>query len=74
MCLGIPGEVISIHDERGVKIGVVRIGGVLREVIIAVENVKPGDYVIVHAGVAIEKIDEKELKELTELLSEAGFI
>ncbi|MEM0380238.1 MAG: HypC/HybG/HupF family hydrogenase formation chaperone, partial [Desulfurococcaceae archaeon] len=37
-------------------------------------NVKPGDYVIVHAGVAIEKIDEKELKELTELLSEAGFI
>lgn len=74
VCLGVPGEVVEVRDEGGVRVGVVRIGGVLREVILAVSDVRPGDYVIVHAGVAIEKINESELKELTTILREAGIL
>ncbi|MET1160370.1 MAG: HypC/HybG/HupF family hydrogenase formation chaperone [Thermoprotei archaeon] len=74
MCLGIPAEVLDIREENGVFIARVRMGGVEREVLVAVNDVKPGDYVIVHAGVAIEKINEEEMKEVTELLREAGII
>ncbi|OYT39521.1 MAG: hydrogenase assembly protein HypC [Desulfurococcales archaeon ex4484_58] len=74
MCLGIPAEIIDIREENGVKIAKVKMGGVTKDVLIALEDVKPGDYVIVHAGVAIEKINEQEMKELDQLLKEAGII
>jgi len=74
MCLGIPAEVIEVREEGSVKIARVKMGGVEREVLLALSDVEPGDYVIVHAGVAIEKIDESELKELRDLLREAGIL
>jgi len=74
MCLGVPAEVLEIRVENDAKIARVRIGGVVRDVFLPLDDVKPGDYVIVHAGVAIEKIDENEMKELSELLHEAGLL
>ncbi len=74
MCLGIPAEVLDVREENGVLIAKVKMGGVEREVLVALPDVKPGEYVIVHAGVAIEKINENEMKELTQLLREAGII
>ena len=74
MCLGIPAEVLSVREENGVLVARVRMGGVERDVLVAMEDVKPGEYVIVHAGVAIEKINESEMKELSQLLREAGII
>ncbi len=74
MCLGIPAEVLSVREENGVLVARVRMGGVERDVLVAMEDVKPGEYVIVHAGVAIEKISESEMKELSQLLREAGII
>jgi len=74
MCLGVPAEVLEIRVENDVKIARVRMGGVVRDVFLPLDDVKPGDYVIVHAGVAIEKIDESEMKELSELLHEAGLL
>ena len=67
MCLGIP---VKIVEKRG-TMGIGEIGGVRREVDLRlVEDVKIGEYVILHAGFAIQKLDEKEAKETLELLRE----
>ncbi|RLE80592.1 MAG: HypC/HybG/HupF family hydrogenase formation chaperone [Thermoprotei archaeon] len=67
MCLGVPAKVIEV---RG-KTAVVDYGGVRREVdILLVPDLRPGDYVIVHAGAAIARIDEKEALETLRLWAE----
>lgn len=64
MCLAIPAKVISIkQDKAEVDFG----EGVLREANITLVNVKVGDYVLVHAGYAIQVLDEKEAEETLEL-------
>lgn len=69
MCLGIPGLVIEIKGANAK----VDVAGAKKDVSLALmENVKHGDYVIVHAGFAIEKIDEKKAEETLKLISEAG--
>jgi len=74
MCLGVPGEVVGLVEMGELKMLKVRIGGLIREVISALEDVKPGDYVVVHAGVAISKIDKEEAEETLRLLEEIGGI
>ncbi|MGC8977530.1 MAG: HypC/HybG/HupF family hydrogenase formation chaperone [Candidatus Ratteibacteria bacterium] len=65
MCLAIPMKVEKIIG----KFAIVSIGNVKRKVNISfVENVKKGDYLIVHAGFAIEKLDKKEAKKTIEIL------
>lgn len=59
MCLAVPGKVIEIKDS----IGIVDFNGVKREVRLDLVDVKVGDYVIVHTGFAIEKMDEKDALE-----------
>ncbi|MCD6515002.1 MAG: HypC/HybG/HupF family hydrogenase formation chaperone [Candidatus Asgardarchaeia archaeon] len=67
MCLGIPGKIVKIKG----KIAIVDFGGVEREAIIALlDDVKVGDYVIVHAGYAIEKLRPEEAEETLKLLRE----
>ncbi|MDD5454877.1 MAG: HypC/HybG/HupF family hydrogenase formation chaperone [Candidatus Ratteibacteria bacterium] len=67
MCLALPTKVIKI-DSSG---GSVELGGVKRKVNLELlDNVKVGEYVIVHAGFAIQKVDQKEAKETLELLKE----
>jgi len=64
MCLAIPAKVISIkQDKAEVDFG----EGVLREANITLVNVKVGDYVLVHAGYAIQVLDEKEAEETLEM-------
>jgi len=71
MCLGIPGEIIEIWEEGGLPTGRVRFGGILREVCLAyVPEARPGDYVIVHAGFAISKVDEEEARATLAALGE----
>ena len=71
MCLGVPAEVLEVREEEGLRLARVRMGGVEAEVVVALaEDLKPGDYVIVHAGVVISKIREEEVKEVEELLKE----
>ena len=70
MCLAIPSKIVDIKDT----IAIVDVDGVKREAsIMLLEDVKKGDYVIVHAGFAISKLDEKSaeetLKELREMLA-----
>ena len=71
MCLGIPGEVMAICEDDGVLTGKVRFGGVSREVCLAcVPDVVVGDYVLVHVGFALTKIDADEAARTYELLLE----
>lgn len=59
MCLGVPGQVKSIFEERGTRMGRVDFGGITKEVCLAyLPDIAVGDYTIVHVGFAISKIDE----------------
>jgi hydrogenase expression/formation protein HypC len=67
MCLAIPGKVMSVRkDKAQVDFG----ESVLREVNITLVNAKVGDYVLVHAGYAIQVLDEKEALETLNLWNE----
>jgi len=71
MCLGIPGKIISIYEEQSTKMAKVDFGGVTREVCIEViPDAKPGDWTIIHAGFALNILDEAEALETLEILSE----
>ena len=72
MCLGIPGRVIEIRDTQGLPMGVVDFGGVRREVCLAYvkDEIESGDYVVVHVGFAISKVDEVEAKRTFDVLRE----
>jgi hydrogenase expression/formation protein HypC len=67
MCLAIPARVISVKGEKAqVDFG----EGVLRDVNVTLVEVKIGEYVLVHAGYAIQKMDEKDAKETLALWNE----
>jgi hydrogenase expression/formation protein HypC len=74
MCLGVPGKVLSIEPNSiGMTMGKVSFGGVAKEVCLAyVPEAQIGDYVIVHAGFALNKLDEEEAQEVFELLKQMG--
>ena len=67
MCLGIPGKIVSINGD----LAEVDFSGVAREVsLLLCPEVHEGDYVLVHVGFAIQRLEEKEALETLELLSE----
>jgi len=71
MCLGVPAKIVEIYENSGMRYAKVDLGGVVKDVIVVTsEDLGIGDYVIVHAGMAISKIREEEVKEITELLNE----
>ena len=72
MCLGIPGRVVDVRRDSGFPMGIVDFGGVRRDVCLAyvAHEVDVGDYVIVHVGFAISKVDEPEAKRTFEVLRE----
>ena len=75
MCLGIPGKVIAIVDEDR-KIAKVEVAGVRRDVSIGLlegdERPAIGDYVLIHVGFALSRIDEAEAAETLRLLEGMG--
>jgi hydrogenase expression/formation protein HypC len=72
MCLAIPGRVVEIVDAENC-IAKVEVGGVRRSVNFAMlDEVKIGDYVLVHVGFAMSKVDEKQAEETLRLLRELG--
>ncbi len=71
MCLGIPGKVIEVRDENGLAMGRVDFGGVRKEACLAyVQDVQVGDYVIVHVGFALSRVDEDEARKVFDYLRE----
>ncbi|HET9138642.1 HypC/HybG/HupF family hydrogenase formation chaperone [Actinophytocola sp.] len=74
MCLGIPGEVIEILTDRP-DLARVDVSGVKRAINIGLledEGVEPGDWVLIHVGFALSKIDEDEAKAAMEFLEGIG--
>ncbi|SEQ13052.1 Hydrogenase maturation protein HypC [Solimonas aquatica] len=78
MCLGIPGRIVEISDAAQ-KLAVVEVGGVRRAINIAfiVDEAHPaqaclGDWVLVHVGFAMSRIDEEEAARTLELLTQLG--
>lgn len=72
MCLAIPGKVVEIVDAEN-NLAKVEIGGVRRAVNIGMlDDIVLGDYVLVHVGFAMSKIDEKEAEETLRMLRELG--
>ncbi len=75
MCLGIPGKVTEIRDEAGLAMGMVDFGGVRKDACLAyLPEVRLGDYVIVHVGFAISRVDEAEALKTLEILGSMGVI
>lgn len=73
MCLGIPGKVIETFEAHGLHMAKVDFGGITREACLEyTPEVKPGDYVVVHVGFAISRVDEEEAARTYKLLEEMG--
>jgi len=73
MCLAIPGRILSCDDPGFARAGRVQFGGIVRQVRLDfVPDANPGDYVMVHVGFAISKVDEAEAQRTYELLAEMG--
>ncbi|MCX8117028.1 MAG: HypC/HybG/HupF family hydrogenase formation chaperone [Desulfobacterota bacterium] len=67
MCLGIPGQIVEIEKD----VAKVDVGGVTREISIELcPDVSVGDYVLIHSGFAIHKVDEAEAQETLRILNE----
>jgi hydrogenase expression/formation protein HypC len=78
MCLGIPGRIVRI-DDAGRKLATVEVSGVRRQINIAciVDDAHPvescvGDWVLVHVGFAMSRIDEEQAAETLKILTELG--
>lgn len=72
MCLAIPGKIVEMVDEEN-QIAKVDVGGVRRNVNVGMlDDVVVGDYVLIHVGFAMSKVDEKEAEETLRLLQDLG--
>jgi hydrogenase expression/formation protein HypC len=78
MCLGIPGRIVSV-DDPAKKLATVDVSGVKRQVNIAciVDDAHPpeacvGDWVLIHVGFAMSRIDERQAAETLQILTELG--
>ncbi len=71
MCLGVPGKVIEVTPDGEIRMGRVSFDGVVRRVCLEyVPEAAPGDYVVVHVGFALTRIDEREAARIFELLEQ----
>lgn len=73
MCLGIPGKIVTTYERDELPMGKVNFGGITKEVCLAyTPEAQVGDYVIVHVGFAISRVDEAEAQEIFSYLDEIG--
>ncbi len=71
MCLGVPGKIVEIYTDRGLRMCKVDFGGAVREACIeTLPEAQVGDYTIVHAGFALSLLSEEEAQATLELLRE----
>lgn len=76
MCLGIPGKVVEIiepEEDNAMRMGKVEFGGITKGICLAyLPEVEVGDYVLVHVGFAISRMDEAEAAEIFSYFEEIG--
>jgi hydrogenase expression/formation protein HypC len=74
MCLAVPGQVVRVErNDLGMTMGVVKFGGISKEVcLMYTPDADVGDWVLVHVGFAISKLDEEQAREVFATLQEMG--
>ncbi len=73
MCLAIPGKVLSVQTGATPLMGRVSFSGVEKDICLEwLPDVRPGEYVIVHVGFALTRMDEEEALETLRIIREAG--
>jgi len=73
MCLAIPGKILEVEDKTGTRLGRVQFGGIIRTVSLDfVPEAMAGDYVMVHVGYAISRVDAEEAERTYKVLAEMG--
>jgi len=73
MCLAIPGKILESAEQNGLRIGRVQFGGITRQISLDfVPEAQVGDYVMVHVGFAISRVDSDEAERTYRLLEEMG--
>jgi len=75
LCLAIPGKIVSCEEQNGIRIGRVDFAGVTRETCLDfVPEASVGDYVLVHVGFAISRVDREEAERTYETLESMGLL
>ncbi len=75
MCLSVPGKLLEKVDVSGVLAGKVQFGGVVRDVCLdLLPEAEVGEYVLVHVGYAITRVDEDEARKSYEYMQMAGML
>ncbi len=75
MCLAVPGEILSLNERNGSRIARVQFGGITREVSLDfMPEATVGDYVMVHVGFAISRVDAAEAERTYRLLEAMGLL
>jgi hydrogenase expression/formation protein HypC len=75
MCLAVPGRVVGIEDRDGTRMARVDFGGVVKDVCLAyVPDAAVGEYVIVHVGFALQRLDEESARASLELFEQLGLL
>jgi len=75
MCLAVPGEILTTEDRDGSRIAKVRFGGITRQAFLNfVPEAQVGDYVMVHVGFAISRVDAAEARRTYEVLESMGLL
>jgi hydrogenase expression/formation protein HypC len=75
MCLAIPGKILSSETHHGVRSGKVQFGGITREACLDfVPEATVGDYVMVHVGFAISRVDSEEAERTYQILESMGVL
>jgi len=75
MCLAVPGKILETREENGSRLGRVQFGGITRLVQLDfVPEAEVGDYVIVHVGFALSKVNAEEAQRTYQLLEEMGML
>lgn len=71
MCLAIPGKIVEIYEQGGLKMAKVDFGGIFRETCLEyVPEAKVGEYCVIHVGFAISLLDEEDAMETLDLLKQ----
>jgi hydrogenase expression/formation protein HypC len=75
MCLAVPGKVVSIDRSTDPLTGLIDFGGVRKQACLEyLPDVRVGEYVIVHVGFALQRLDEESARQTLELFAELGML
>jgi len=75
MCLAVPGMILEVAEQAGTRLGTIQFGGITRQACLDfVPEANVGDYVLVHVGFAISRVDAEEARRTYDILEKMGLL